>query len=309
MKIVSPSPTTTLPTIMGLRWDVAAALLVIWVVWGTTYLAIKLALASFAPHFMIGIRFLVAGAIMFVFLKMREAQTPTRAEWRNATIVGSLLLAGGVGITAIAEQYVSSAMTVTLIASAPIWNVLWAAPVAGLPKRVEWLGIGVGFVGVAMLMFDKTFQAQPQGLLLQFSAMTCWAIGSALGRKLILPAGAMANAIEMLMGGAVCMLISFARSEPLPTSFEPVAVWSLIYLITFGSILSYTAYMHVLRNVRPALASSYAFINPIVGITAGYLIAGETVAPIALVSVGIIITGVVLMTLVRRDDRRTTRDE
>jgi drug/metabolite transporter (DMT)-like permease len=113
----------------------------------------------------------------------------------------------------------------------------------------------------------------------------------------------------MLMGGAVCMLISFARSERLPASFEPVAVWSLIYLITFGSILSYTAYMHVLRNVRPALASSYAFINPIVGITAGYLIAGETVTPIALVSVGIIITGVVLMTLVKRDDRRTTKDE
>lgn len=278
--------------------DALLALLTIYLVWGSTYLAIRLALVSFPPFLLISTRFLAAGAILFVISLVRREALPTVRQWRNSAIVGGLLLAGGVGMTAFAEQYISSSLAVIIIASSPIWIVLATGLFGQWPRRAEWLGIAVGFAGVALLAFDGNLRAQPIGVIAQVIAIMSWSLGTALSRKLDLPKGSMGNAVEMVCGGAILLGMSALRQEQVPASFEPQAIAAWVYLVTFGSLLAYSAYMHVLKHVRPAMASSYAYVNPVVALALGYL-AGERVAPIAFVAVGVILAGVVIMSVVQ----------
>jgi len=284
---------------LGIRPSVLLALITIYIVWGSTYLAIRLALVSFPPFMLICARFVAAGAILFLIALARREKLPSATQWRNSAIVGGLLLGGGVGMTAYTEQYIPSSLAVIIIASSPIWIAI----ASGLllrqwPQRLEWIGIAVGFAGVALLGLDGHLQAQPLALVSQLVAINCWAVGSALGRTLALPKGIMGNAAEMLCGSVILAVMTLVRHESLPTTFEPQAIAAWVYLVTFGSILAYTAYMHVLRNLRPAMASSYAYVNPIVAIALGYLF-GERIAPVAFLAIGVVLTGVVIVSIVQ----------
>lgn len=275
------------------------SLLCIYVVWGSTYLAIRYALDSFPPFLLIGIRFVTAGVVLFAIARLRGAQVPTRIEWRNAGLIGALLLAGGTAGTALAEQTIPSSTSAIIVASAPVWNALALGLFREWPSRGEWLGIAVGLVGVVLLTADGALQGSVIGVAFQLAGLTLWALGSAFGRRLHVPKGAMGHAAEMLVGGAVCFIIAAFKGEALDRPILPESMLALVYLTVIGSMLAFSAYMIVIRNLRPALASSYAYVNPVVAIALGVAMRGEVITPNQLIAVGVIFVALVVMTLAR----------
>jgi drug/metabolite transporter (DMT)-like permease len=286
------------PVLFGMPWHVFAALIVVWVVWGSTYLAIKIAVEADVPPFLlIAARFSVAGALLFVFARLRGERLPIGAEWRNGALIGALMMAGGVGLTAFSEQAMSSSLTTIIIASGSIVNVLATGVIAKQwPHRGEWLGIGIGLLGVLLLTFDGDIRANPLSMLTQSTALLCWAIGTGLSRKLTVAPGMMGSASEMLAGAVVLALFSTVRGEALPAVIPAVAWVSWLYLTLAGSVLAYTAYQHLIKRARPALVTSYSYVNPVVALALGYTILDERVSALALAAVVVIMAGVLLMT-------------
>ncbi|MGH8809729.1 MAG: EamA family transporter, partial [Noviherbaspirillum sp.] len=180
---------------------VLLALLTVYLVWGSTYLAIHFALISFPPFLLMGTRFVVAGSVLFAWLKWCGAPNPTPRQWRDGGIVGVLLLGGGMGMTAVAQQYVSSGLTAVFIASSPLMFALWSGLFGDWPSGREWGGIVAGCAGAALLASGGEFAAQPLGVVALAAAVSCWTFGSVLSqKKLALAPGAMGFASEMLIG-------------------------------------------------------------------------------------------------------------
>ena len=272
-----------------------------WLVWGSTYFAIKVALASFPPFWQMGTRFLFAGALLMAWTRWRGAPWPDRSQWRNALVVGTLMLGGGMGGTALAEVSVGSGLVVAFIAVVPLMiaalNRLWGV----VPRRVELAGIAVGLAGVLMLTQGAGFQASPAGLAAIAVACTTWSIGSVLSqRTLPLAPGATGFASEMLCGGAVLMVMSAWRGEVPTWPPEPAAVGAWLYLVVFGSLIAFNAYMWLLANASAALASSYTFVNPVIAMLLGVAFAGETVTGFEWIAVGVVLAGVLLLLWRRR---------
>ena len=272
-----------------------------WLVWGSTYFAIKVALASFPPFWQMGTRFLFAGALLMAWARWRGAPWPDRSQWRSALVVGTLMLGGGMGGTALAEASVGSGLVVAFIAVVPLMiaalNRLWGV----VPRRVELAGIVVGLVGVLMLTQGAGFQASPAGLAAIAVACTTWSIGSVLSqRTLPLAPGATGFASEMLCGGAVLMVMSAWRGEVPAWPPEPAAVGAWLYLVVFGSLIAFNAYMWLLANASAALASSYTFVNPVIAMLLGVAFAGETVTGFEWIAVGVVLAGVLLLLWRRR---------
>lgn len=281
--------------------SVLLALLTVYIVWGSTYLAIHFALVSFTPFLLMGTRFVVAGTLLFAWLKLRGSPNPTARQWRDAAIVGALLLGGGMGMTATAQQYVSSGMTAVFIASSPLLTALWAGMFGNWPGGREWIGILAGFAGAALLASGGEFAAQPIGLLALTCAVSCWTFGSVLSqKKLALAPGAMGFASEMLAGGAFLMAAGLLRGEAFPAVFDPKALVAWAYLVTAGSLAAFSAYMYLLSKVSPALASSYAYVNPVIAVMLGVALAGETVSVREMVAMAVILGSVVLLTTARK---------
>jgi drug/metabolite transporter (DMT)-like permease len=276
----------------GKRFWIAASLLTVYIIWGTTYLGIRYALESFPPHLLMGIRFALAGSILFGFLRARGAAMPTLKQWRSATIVGVLLLVFAMGSVAIAEQSVSSGLAATLAATAPLWAMLFSMIWRSFPTRSEWIGVGLGLVGVVLLSFEGNLQANPAGVLLVLFAAVSWALGSVWMRHLDMPKGSMGNAAEMLAGGAILIVLGLARGEHIVGTPTVPALLALAYLITFGSLATLTAYVYLLKNVSPALALSYSFVNPAIALLLGVLIGGEHLTGSALIALPVILVGV-----------------
>lgn len=279
------------------RFLIILALLILYVVWGTTYLGIRLALESYPPYLMMGIRFTIAGGALFAFLKLRGAATPTLKQWRSATIVGVLLLVGGMGSVALAEQSVSSGLAATLVASAPLWALLFSMRWGAKPARTEWIGVALGIFGVALLSLEGNLQANPVGVALVVFATVSWSLGSVWSRHLDMPAGGMGNAAEMLVGGIVLLVLGLLRREQIVGVPTTNAVLALAYLTTFGSLLTMTAYMYLLKTVHPTLATSYAFVNPAIALFLGVLIGGELLTGSVYIALPVILLGVAFVAL------------
>ena len=286
---------------MSLSPLLLACLAATWVIWGSTYLAIKFALESFPPFYQMGSRFLVAGVLLIVWLKLRGRALPTLVEWRNAAIIGTLLLVSGMGFTAYSEQTVASGLIVAYIAIIPIIVTLMNLPFGLRPSRLELLGMLLGLGGVVLLVQGQAFTASPTGLLAITIACVSWSLGSVLSqRRFPLAPGAMGFASEMLCGSAVLLLLSFAVGERPAWPPQPLAAWSWAYLIVFGSLLAFNAYMLLLGRVSAALASSYTFVNPVIALALGIWLGGETVTPFEWVAAAVITAGVVLLVLGRQ---------
>jgi drug/metabolite transporter (DMT)-like permease len=275
---------------------VLPALLACYLVWGSTYLAIRVALHSFAPFFQMGTRFLAAGALLMVFMLLRRTKLPTVSQWRNAFIVGSLMLAGGMGLTAVASQTISSGLIATFIAVVPMlvsgWGLLWGKR----PSRLEWAGMAVGLCGVLLLVRGASFSASTVGLMAIGGATLAWSLGSVLQTtRLPLAAGPIGFASEMLCGGAVLMVISLILGEQFSWPPQPLAVAAWAYLVVFGSLVAFSAYLYLLAHASPALATSYAFVNPVIALLLGVVLAGEVVSFGEWVASGIILAGVLLI--------------
>jgi drug/metabolite transporter (DMT)-like permease len=269
-----------------------------WLIWGSTYLAIKFALVSLPPFLQMGSRFLTAGVILLIWMRVKGSAMPTLRQWRNALIVGTLMLGGGMGGTAYAEQTVASGLVVTFIAVQPMIQALMLSVWRIYPSRLEMMGIALGAMGVVMLVSGQGFSSSPAGLVAISVAIVAWALGSVLAqRKFPLAAGATGFASEMILGGLVLLVMSIFAGEPLPVSIDVKAAWSWLYLVVFGSLIAFNAYMVLLEKAPPALASSYSFVNPVIALGLGVFFANEVVTAWEWKSAAIIVMGVMLIVI------------
>jgi drug/metabolite transporter (DMT)-like permease len=291
-----------------LAWSplIVACVAATWLIWGSTYLAIKFALVSFPPFFQMGTRFLCAGIVLLAWMRWRGAALPTRVQWRNAVVVGALMLGGGMGGTAYAEQTVGSGLVVAFIAIVPVMMTAAAALfLRQYPTRLEAAGVGVGLAGVLLLTQGDGFQASTAGLVAITVACLTWTAGSLMSqRHFSLAPGATGFASEMICGGAVLMLLAALNGEYGTVAErwppEPSAVAAWLYLVVAGSLLAFNAYMVLLARASAALASSYCFVNPVIALLLGVWLAGETVTGFEWLSAGVVLTGVVLLLRGRR---------
>lgn len=283
---------------------VALALLAVYVIWGSTYLGIRFALeGGYPPLLMGGGRFLLAGALMYGVLRWRGEPAPTLPQWSALALMGLLLMGLGNGMVTIAEQWVSSGLAAVAVASMPLWMGLFTTLRGERPSRNEWIGMAIGFVGVVWLNAGSALAASPQGLIALLIAPVAWAFGSVWSRGRDLPSPFMSAAGQMLCGGAMMLVaggLLGERVQAVPTTHGTLAV---LYLVTFGSIIGFSAYIWLLRHVRPALASSYAYINPPIAVLFGALLAGERFSIHALGAMVVILAGVAIVTLTRARPR------
>jgi drug/metabolite transporter (DMT)-like permease len=293
-----------------------AALIAVYIVWGSTYLAIRFAVETIPPFMMAGIRFLVAGAILYLWRRLSGDARPKKVEWRSASIIGLLLLLGGNGVLAWAEQRIPSGIASLLIATTPLWMVLIDAirPKGTRASWLIWLGVLVGLVGTALLA--NPWQAHtaspaldPLGMGVLLLAALSWSIGSLYSRKAPLPASPlMGTGMEMLAGSLGLFIFSGIIGEWHQFTLASVSLRSLAglaYLIVFGSGIGFVAYTWLLRNAPTPLVSTYAYVNPVVAIILGSFIGHEPLESTEIISAIIIISGVILITTARSlDDRK-----
>lgn len=275
---------------------IVACLAATWLVWGSTYLAIKFALVSFPPFFQMGTRFLVAGLLLMAWVVARGHPLPTVTHWRNALLAGTLMLGAGMGLVATASQYLGSGLIATFIAVVPMMVCGWGLLFGRRATRTEFLGMALGLAGVVLLMQGASFSAAPAGVACILAATLAWSLGSVLSANgLPLAAGPAGFASEMLCGGAVLMSISLALGEQPAWPLQPAAVAAWVYLVVFGSLIAFSAYLYLLANSSAAVATSYAFVNPLIALFIGVFFGHESVTGAEWLSCAVILTGVFLI--------------
>jgi drug/metabolite transporter (DMT)-like permease len=296
-----PAPDAPLeaPPMFGPRVLIPAALVALYLIWGSTYFAIRVGLESYPPFLMAGTRFLVAGAAFYAFLRWRGVAAPTRAQWINAAVTGSLLLGMGNGLVCYAEQSVASGLAAVAVAAMPLFAAVFGGLYGQWPRRMEWLGLAVGFAGVVLLNLGGGMSGAPLGAVALLIAAMSWAFGSVWSKRRDMPPAAMNTAAQMLTGGAVLFVGALAFGERFPAAPSTSSTWAVVYLAIMGSLVAFTAYLYLLNTVRPALATSYAYVNPPVAIVFGALLGGESVSGFDIVAMAVILAGVGLITLAR----------
>lgn len=297
------TPTEATPALVPAgepRWLLPAAMVVLYLVWGSTYLATRSAVLSLPPYLMAGVRFLIAGGLLFAFLRLRGQPAPDAAGWRAAALSGALLFVGGFGSLALALRSVSSSFAALGYASLPVWAALLGGLFGRPPSGREWAGVGLGLAGVGLLGLEGDPRASLGGGALVLLSAASWALGSLWARRLPLPPGAMAPAAQMLVGGALLGIVGLAAGERIRPPLEPGALWAVAYLVVFGSLLGFGAFTYAMSRARPALAMSYAFVNPLVAVALGVGLAGETVGLAGLAALVVVLSGVGLLAFARR---------
>ncbi|MDC8013632.1 drug/metabolite exporter YedA [Tahibacter soli] len=281
------------------RLMVVLALGALYLIWGSTYLAIRFALESYPPFVMGALRFLAAGTAVYAFQRWRGATAPTRRQWLNCAVTGTLLLGLGNGLVCFAEQSVTSGLTAVAVASMPVFAAAFGMMFGHWPRRLETIGLVVGFVGVIVLNLGSDLRGSPLGAIALVVASAAWAFGSLWSKRQDMPAPAMNTAAQMLTGGIALTVFALLSGESLPGAPTLNATLALLYLAVFGSIVAFSAYLFLLKTVRPALATSYAYVNPPVAVLIGALLGGETVRVLDVVAMGVILAGVAIITLAK----------
>jgi drug/metabolite transporter (DMT)-like permease len=290
------------------RTQILLAFLAVYTIWGSTYLAIRFAVATMPPFLMAGVRFLIAGAILYLWLRLRGAERPKLIHWRSALVIGGLLLLGGNGGVSWAEVHVPSGLAALLVAAVPLWMALfdWIRPGGVRPTGLTLLGLVIGFAGVALLASQaESSGTGPQliGILALLVATCCWALGSLYARSAPVPSmPLLGTGMEMLAGGAVLVLVAGITGEFGQVHFAAISLKSLlalVFLILFGSLIGYSSYVWLLRHVSAARVSTYAYVNPVVAVFLGWAFASEPISWVTLVSAAVIISSVALITVSR----------
>lgn len=289
--------------------------LIIYVVWGSTYLAIRWGVETIPPFIMGGTRFLIAGSLMYVYSRFRGAQKPTVTEWRNSAIVGALLLFVGNGAVSWAEQRVSSGMTSLLVATVPLWLVLCEVVQGQRPGLAKWAGVALGLVGVGLLVLPadgnlSSAAVEPAGAVVLALGSLSWTIGSLYSRTAALAKPAsIAIAMQMLVGGAMLLVLSLVSGELTSLHREAISMtslYSLLYLIVFGSLIGFSTYMWLLTVASPTAVGTYAYVNPVVAVLLGVVFAGERIPAQAFLAMLVIVSGVAMVSLGGQLGRRQT---
>ncbi len=284
---------------------VMAALGAVYLFWGTTYLGMKFAIETLPPLTMLGMRFGTAGALLYAFKRLRGLPAPTRDEWKGASLVGGLMLLGGTGGVVWAEQFVPSNIAAIIIATVPLWMLLirWLIQREGRPGMLSITGILLGFSGIILLVASTgslkaggNWFGQPALVI----AALFWASGSLYSRVAPLPrAPLLAISMQMLAGGLFCLLAGAFSGELARLDWGLVSLRSLLalgWLITFGSLVGFSCYIWLLKAADPTLVSTYAYVNPVVAVTLGWILAGESLNAGSLAATTVIVFSVVLIT-------------
>ncbi|EOW6510437.1 drug/metabolite exporter YedA [Cronobacter malonaticus] len=274
------------------------ALFALYIIWGSTYFAIAVGVKSWPPFMMAGVRFLCAGVLLLTYLLATGHKLPARRQMLNAALIGVLLLAVGNGFVTVAEhQHVPSGIAAVMVATVPLFALIFSRFFGIQTRKLEWLGVAIGLAGIVLLNSGGNLNGNPWGALLILIGSLSWAFGSVYGSRIELPTGMMAGAMEMLAAGLVLMAASLLTGERMTVMPDLSGFLAVGYLALFGSVIAINAYMYLIRNVSPAVATSYAYVNPVVAVLLGTGFGGESLSQIEWIALGVIIVAVLLVTL------------
>ena len=307
-----PAPATPRPR----PFQVLGALLIVYFLWGGTYLGIRVAVRTIPPFLMAGTRFLTAGTLVYLYTMAKGAARPRWEHWRDAGVVGALLLLGGNGIVSWAEQLVPSGVAALLVATVPLWMIVLGllGPDARRPHPVILAALGLGLAGIAVLALPSgagSGKLSLVGVGALLIAAFLWSLGSIFSRRARLPGSPlMAVGMQMIVGGALLLLTAGLTGEWSRLEFARISLASAVgmaYLVVFGSIVAFNAYIWLLKNADPTWVSTYAFVNPIVAVFLGWLILQEPFTTRSLVATVIIVLAVVLITVQKNRETAAAR--
>lgn len=287
------------------RARLIVAFAVVYIVWGSTYLAVRFGIESLPPLFLGGLRHVTAGLILYPLARVRSGEKPTAANWRAAALIGILLLACGNGAVCWSEQMVPSGITALIVGTVSLWMVLieWARPGGTRPTSRVFLGLVLGFIGLGFLVCPSHFGGSERVSLLGTSVLVlgslCWAAGSVFSKHIQLPRSPLLGAgMQSLVGGTLLLLVGVISGEGAALDVHKISsrsVASLVYLIIFGSLVGFTAYTYLLRVAPPGRVGTYAYMNPVVAIFLGWIFAGEGLTARTVLAGAVILTAVILV--------------
>jgi len=299
---------TTDSTLAPSRLALLTAFAIVYVIWGSTFLAILFAIETLPPFLMASARFLVAGSLLYAWSRLVSgAAAPSRANWRATAIVGALLLLGGNGLLVWSEQRIPSGVAALLVGTVPCFMVLvdWLRPGGSRPTGLVVAGLLLGLLGLAWLVGPDRLlgggRADLIGAVVVVVGSFSWALGSVYSRHAATPPSPfLSTAMQMLSGGVALLVLSVLLGEPWAFDVNAVSLRSLLgvlYLIVLGSIVAFSAYIWLLRVSTPARVSTYAYVNPVIAVVLGWALAGEALTTRMLVAAAVIVSGVALITL------------
>lgn len=279
----------------GLGGMVLLAMLTVYIVWGSTYLVIRFALAAYPPLFFPALRFLFAGGTLMLISRLRGVALPTRRQWTNATLLGFMLLIVGNGCVVWAEQSVGSGLAATAVATVPLWTALFGMFWGESPTRMQWFGLIVGFVGIVVLNLRSDLSGNLTAALLLVASAVSWSYGSLLGKRIDLPAGLMNPGAQMLTAGFMFLPLSAIAGESWVLVPDWKAAFWVLYLAVLGSIVAFSAFVYVMNNANAALATSYSYVNPVIAVLLGVAFGGEVITRDTLIAMALVVAGVALI--------------
>jgi len=283
------------------------ALAAVYLIWSSTYLGMKVVLETFGPMTLGAFRFILAGLILFVIHLMRGGRRPRQAEVMAALPVGILLFLAGNGFIAIAQKDVTSGVASIVASTTPLWAALLGPLFGERARAAEWLGVGLGTLGVVVLAVNAELGGDPLMIAILLLAPVGWALGSILSRRTTQAPGFAGPSMQMLAGGIGMGIAALIAGEDLPTSVSGETWAIFVYLVVFGSLIGFTAFTWLLNNTRPSLALSYSYVNPVIAVFIGALLAGEAVhgtTIVATVILGVAIAVVIRAAVARRNATR-----
>jgi drug/metabolite transporter (DMT)-like permease len=286
----------------------------IYLIWGTTYLAIRIAVETVPPFLMAGVRFIIAGGASYLFLRMRGIPAPDRRQWRSAAVVGGFLLVGGNGLVTWSEQRVPSGIAALVVATVPIWMTLlgWLVFGAKRPNIRTALGIALGILGIGLLVGPGQMGGLPSvhipSLLMLVAAPVFWSVGSLLSGRARLPENVfMSTSIQMILGGTMLLLAGMVSGETSRFDLGQISTASLLatfYLTLFGSLVALTAYVWLIKTTDPALVSTYTYVNPVIALLLGWAVLREAISMQTVLAMGVILAAVLLISLAKKEVSR-----
>jgi len=293
-------PETAPPKRDGVR--LVLALFAVWVIWGSTYLAMRIAVHGLPAFLMAGTRFVLAGSSLLAIVRLRGERMPSKREWLMAIPIGGLLFLVGNGLVVVAEQTLPSSVAAVVCATTPLVASALAAFGGERPTRIEVFGMLLGIVGVGLLGVGSPLSGAGTRGLLVLLAPVGWAVGSLIARRQktsgIAPAGA-----QMIAGGVWMLGMALVLGERVPTHVDRASGLAWLYLVFVGSLVGFTAYSWLLRNARPAVAMSYAYVNPVIAVLLGAALGGEALGWATASATAFIATGIIAVAVLGRKRR------